>query len=122
MSTETTWRDDGATMPCPVCGRRVAATGRRRFCCDTCRKTAWRRRHQPPSIPVVVPAPGRPRRPITVYECENCDVRQLGQQRCDGCGAFMRRIGVGGVCPHCDGPVAVADLVDEHTTTEEARA
>ncbi len=25
----------------------------------------------------------------------------------------MARVGVGGLCPHCDGAVAVCDLVDE---------
>lgn len=121
MSAETTRRDDGATMPCPVCGRHFTAAGRQRFCGDSCRKTAWRRRHQRPASPVVVPAPGRPRRPITVYECDSCGTRALGDQRCDDCGAFGRRVGLGGLCPRCDDPVAFSELADEHTTIEEGR-
>lgn len=103
--------DDGATMACPVCKQRFEPSGRRRYCCDGCRRKAWARRHQAPVAPVVVPGPGRPRRPITVYECD-CGARALGDQRCELCGSFMRRVGVGGHCPECDAPVAVADLVE----------
>jgi hypothetical protein len=63
-----------------------------------------------PVVPAVVPAPGQPRRPITVYECV-CGYRALGEQRCEECGSFMSRVGVGGPCPNCDEPVAVAELV-----------
>jgi hypothetical protein len=38
-------------------------------------------------------------------------MRFLGQQRCPDCGLFCRRIGPGGLCPHCDEPVALADLL-----------
>ena len=61
--------------------------------------------------PVVAPAPGRPRRPDTVYECDSCGARTLGDQRCDTCGTFMRRVGLGGLCIHCDEPIAVNDLL-----------
>ena len=47
----------------------------------------------------------------TVYECPSCGVRYLGEQRCPDCRLFCRRIGPGGLCPHCDEPVAVADLI-----------
>jgi hypothetical protein len=60
--------------------------------------------------PVEVPA-RRPRRAITVYECPQCESRYLGEQRCDDCGVFCRRIGFGGTCPHCDEAVAVEDLM-----------
>jgi hypothetical protein len=53
-----------------------------------------------------------PARSITVYACDACGTRALGQQRCEDCGSFMRRIGVGGNCPSCDEPVAVSDLLD----------
>jgi len=39
-------------------------------------------------------------------------VRYLGEQRCPDCGVFCSRIGLGGACPHCGDPVAVADLID----------
>ncbi|MGH9070928.1 MAG: hypothetical protein ACRDX8_07155 [Acidimicrobiales bacterium] len=55
----------------------------------------------------------QPRRPITVYECDGCGLRSLGTQRCETCGTFMRRIGLGGSCPACDEPVAVVDLLGE---------
>ena len=104
--------DDTATIACPMCQRPFTPLGRGRWCSDRCRKKAWRRRHQRPAAPIVVPAAGRPRRAITVYACDTCDTRALGQQRCDDCGAFMRRIGIGGHCPSCDEPVAVCDLLD----------
>jgi hypothetical protein len=81
------------------------------YCGKPCRDTAWRRRHQVPVVPIVLP-PNRPRRPFTVYECEACGTRSVGDQRCEDCGSFMRRIGLGGHCPHCDAAVAVADLLD----------
>ena len=105
--------DASATMTCPVCAGVFVPSGRRRYCSDRCRRTAWARHHRPPLAPIVVPGPGRPRRPITVYECAGCGTRALGEQRCDECGSFMGRVGVGGLCPACDAPVAVTDLLDE---------
>ena len=78
------------------------------YCSAACRMVAYRRRRNVPT-PVSVPA-GQPRRPVTVYECEGCGSRALGEQRCDECGTFMRRIGFGGSCPHCDEPVALVEL------------
>jgi hypothetical protein len=106
-------RDDAATVLCPLCHNAFSAAGRALYCSDACRKTAWRRRHQASPSVIVVPARGRPRRPITVYECASCGTRALGQQRCDTCGAFSTRVGLGGLCPHCDEPVAIDDLVDQ---------
>jgi hypothetical protein len=60
--------------------------------------------------PVEIPA-RRSRRAIAVYECPQCESRYLGEQRCDDCGVFCRRIGFGGTCPHCDEAVAVEDLM-----------
>jgi DNA replication protein DnaC len=109
-------RDDPGTtrdtITCPVCQRPFVPAGRRRFCSDACRKTAWRRRHQPPAVAIVVP-PARPRRPITVYACPSCQTRYLGEQRCPDCEAFCHRVGLGGACPHCDEPVTVTDLIAE---------
>ena len=53
----------------------------------------------------------RPRRPRTVYECDACEARQLGHQRCELCGAFMRRVGYGGISPCCDEPVAFDEIL-----------
>jgi len=110
MKAEFPSRDDNATIPCPVCGQPFTPNGRRLYCGD-CRKTAWRRRHQPAAVPVVVPAT-RPRRPITVYECGSCGARSLGSQYCEDCRTFMSRVGVGGLCPSRFEPVAVTDLVE----------
>ena len=107
------WRDDDATIPCPLCARPFAASGRRRFCSDACRRRAWAHRHRQPQPPPIV-IPPRRRRPITIYECDTCGHRALGEQRCDACATFMRRIGYGGCCPHCDEPVAVTDLLDNN--------
>jgi hypothetical protein len=117
VSAKTPSRDDAATLSCPMCQRRFTPVGRGRYCCDYCRKKAWQRRHQPAPVPVVVPAPGVPRRPITVYECASCGARALGEQRCEGCGVFMAKVGLGGLCPECGAPVAIPDLFDEHTVS-----
>jgi hypothetical protein len=103
---------DGATMACPVCERRFVPTGRRRFCSNACRSLAYRRRRDAGRASVVVPV-GRTKRPITVYECDNCGRRALGEQRCEECGTFMRRLGIGGCCPSCDEPISVSELVDQ---------
>ncbi|MGH2364008.1 MAG: hypothetical protein ACRDHX_05070, partial [Chloroflexota bacterium] len=42
---------------------------------------------------------------LWAYECSGCGVRLLGEQRCPDCGLFARRLGLGGLCPHCDEPV-----------------
>ena len=104
---DTPSRNDGVTTPCPVCGRSFAPVGRQRFCTDACRQAAWRRRH-----PVRLPAvPARPPRAMIIYECPACQNRYLGEQRCADCQRFCRRVGPGGPCPHCDEPVAIADLM-----------
>ena len=59
------WRDDDATMPCPVCGSAFVVGGRRRYCSDGCRASAWARRRRSSPPPVVVMAPPGPRRPHT---------------------------------------------------------
>jgi hypothetical protein len=109
------WRDDDATKLCPVCQHRMSVVGRGQYCSDSCRKKAWRRRHQTFAVPVVVPAPGLSRRSLTVYACQACDTRALGVQRCEDCGAFMTRVGLGGECPCCCEPVAVCELLDDAT-------
>lgn len=99
--------NDGLTIACPVCGRGFRPVGRRRFCSDVCRQAAWRQRHPTP-WPAV---PARLPRATIVYECPECSARYLGEQRCADCQRFCRRVGPGGLCPHCDEPVAVTDLI-----------
>jgi hypothetical protein len=101
-------RNDGVTIACPICQRSFHPSGRRRFCSDACRQAAWRARR-----PVTLVASLSPRTPraATIYECPSCEARSLGEQRCPDCNTFTRRVGPGGLCPHCDEPVAVSDLL-----------
>lgn len=101
------YRNDSVTITCPRCDRQFIPVGRQRFCSAACRQAAWRREHTPPPPPLPTRAP----RPATVYECPACEVRYLGEQRCAECQQFCRRVGPGGRCPHCDEPVALADLL-----------
>lgn len=102
---------DTVTTICPVCQHRFLPVGRQVYCGDACRAAAYRRRRDT-RPPVVVPQ-ARPRRPVTVYECDTCGERALGDQYCRSCSTFMRRVGAGGCCPACDAPVAITDLVEE---------
>jgi len=100
------------TAACPACGQPFTPAGRRRWCSDACRQSGWRRRHPAaPGTTTALPAPAPRVRDATIYQCPHCDQRYLGQQRCDDCGTFCRRIGPGGPCPHCDEPVAINDLI-----------
>jgi predicted nucleic acid-binding Zn ribbon protein len=110
--TELPSRHDDVTTACPVCHNPFTPAGRRRFCSDACRATAYRRRRDASHQPVVVPD-RRPRRQITVYECGTCANRALGQQHCNDCSTFMTRIGIGGTCPSYDEPITIRDLLDQ---------
>ncbi len=109
---ETPLRHDGVTIPCPICTTPFVAAGRRLYCSEACKARAYRRRRAPAAGTVVVP-PAQPRRSITVYQCEGCATTALGDQRCQECNTFMRRIGLGGACPHCDEAVTVTELLGE---------
>lgn len=100
-------RTVAVTTPCPLCERPFTPVGRQRVCSAACRQAAWRRRHPTPLAPI----PPRAPRAATVYECPACNTRFLGQQRCDDCQLFCRRVGPGGLCPQCDEPIALADLL-----------
>ena len=100
----TSVRDDHATTTCPVCDVAFEPEGRQRFCSTGCRQTAWRRRRSAPVEPLVA-------RSDTVYLCPSCEARYLGEQRCDECNTWCRRLGPGGLCPCCDEPIALADLL-----------
>jgi hypothetical protein len=94
---------------CPACGREFQPRGRQRWCSDACRQKAFRRREasaatQPP------PMTSPPSRDFIVYLCPACEQRYLGAQYCPDCQTFCRRVGPGGLCPHCDEPVAHVDL------------
>ena len=71
---------------------------------DRMPQQAWRRRRSAPVEPVVA-------RPDTVYLCPSCDAHYLGQQRCDECNTWSRRLGPGGLCPCSDEAIAITDLL-----------
>lgn len=105
-------RDDAVTMGqlrCGVCGVGFQPQGRQRWCSAACRQAAFRRRQQPSQPPLVLPR--KPPKAVVVYQCPECEERYLGEQRCDTCQVFCRRLGPGGECPHCGEAVAVIDLL-----------
>jgi rubrerythrin len=106
---------DAVTTACPICQRPFTPVGRQRYCSDACRAAAYRRRRDANRPTLHIPN-GRRRRPITVYECDDCGFRALGDQRCPDCSTFMRKIGLGGDCPHCGEPVAVPELLAQEVT------
>lgn len=115
-TTNTRCITTSVTMLCPVCQLPFTPVGRQKYCGDACRSAAYRRRRDAGRAPVVVPR-AKPRRPITVYECDGCGARAVGEQYCDGCGTFMRRVGLGGSCPNCDEAVSVEELLGRGIAT-----
>ena len=103
----TSVRNDTATTACGQCGTRFTASGRRQWCSDACRQTAWRRRQ-------AAPRPTLPAKVDTIYQCPHCETRYLGEQRCPDCNTWCQRLGPGGPCPHCDELVAVSDLIADN--------
>jgi hypothetical protein len=89
---------------CEVCGKAFSRSGRRRHCSDACRQTVWRRRSQAPKEPLVGNVD-------TVYQCPSCEARFLGEQYCEDCHSFARRLGPGGTCPCCDEPISILELM-----------
>lgn len=104
-------RNDGVTMTCPICTTGFTPSGRRRYCSDACRAAAHRRRHHEPAPTPALPVHGQ-RKARTVYQCGTCGTRSLGNQRCDECTTFMTRIGIGGLCPGCDDPITIDELLN----------
>jgi hypothetical protein len=102
-------RDDGETMTCLHCRKVFPVSGRSRYCGNACRQRAYRGRQGTPPLPVVLK---RAPKESTIYYCPECDTRYLGAQYCDSCDRFCRRLGAGGLCPCCDEPVALKDLIE----------
>lgn len=105
----TPLRNVSVTDSCPVCGEPLPLGRPRKTCSDGCRQALWRKRNHSTieHSEVSVTQPGKVR---TVYECPACDIRLLGEQRCE-CGSFMRKVGLGGLCPCCGEPVTVEELL-----------
>jgi len=109
--------DIETTSTCPVCADTFTPIRRQRYCQPRCRQTAWRTRHDQLTPPPVIALPPRtPRRDITIYQCLACGTRQLGQQWCHDCNRPCIRVDLGGLCPHCDEPITISDITDQHPT------
>jgi predicted amidophosphoribosyltransferase len=108
--------DDADRTTCPACAGPLPSS-RARHCSAACKQRAYRRRHAPPSPDAIIRAaqPGRPgAAPAqTVYACPACEQRLLGERRCPDCNRFCRRLGLGGLCPNCDEPLLVTELLGE---------
>jgi hypothetical protein len=110
--------DNETTTACPVCGNPFTPIRRQRYCTPACRQKAWRNRHHTPNPdPVLALPPRTPRRAITVYHCPGCDTRALGHQWCHDCNRPRTRLDIGALCPHCDEPITIQDITDQHPTT-----
>jgi hypothetical protein len=59
------------------------------------------------------PPPATGRRDVTVYQYPRRDTRHLGQQYCHDCHTPCARLDLGGLCPHCNEPVAISDVIDQ---------
>ena len=103
-------RHDSVTIACSVCGSSFPSSGRRTYCSDACRSLGYRRRRSVGRENITV-AKSQPRREITVYECDTCGERSLGEQRCPQCHTFMRRVGIGGHCPSCEESITISELI-----------
>jgi hypothetical protein len=107
-------RNDNPTpaATCPVCQTPFIPARRQRYCTPACRQAAWRTRHPSPAPePSISVATRTTRRDNTIYQCQQCDSRYLGRQWCQDCNKPCTRLAAGGLCPHCDEPVTITDLI-----------
>jgi hypothetical protein len=101
---------------CQLCATPLAGRADQQFCSPSCRQKAHRRRTRtPPTRTPVLPA-GTSRRDITIYECDDCGERLIGQQWCPDCQRPCRRLDFGGPCPSCGDAITIADLVGSPMT------
>ena len=82
---ESPSRDDNETTTtrCPICNTGFTPVRRQRYCTNACRQIAYRRRHH--RADPVEQLPSDRRRDMTVYTCDDCEQRYLGQQWCPDC-------------------------------------
>jgi hypothetical protein len=101
---------------CLVCGGALSSS-RARYCSRAHQQRAFRLRHQTklPDLQRVRQELQRRRAVVahTIYECQSCGERLVGERRCPACNLFSRAIGLGGHCPECDTPVLLVDLLGE---------
>jgi hypothetical protein len=84
----------------------------RHWCSHRCRQTAYRRRQHTTTTDLDSPPIGVHRRTLSVYECDGCGTRLVGEQRCPDCNTWARRVGTGGSCPSCGDPVTINELLE----------
>jgi hypothetical protein len=91
------------------------------YCSPACKQRCYRARHASSRLAKVGKLP--PTRVRTdrvahsVYECSTCSERFVGLRRCPDCHLFMRNVGVGGVCLHCDEPLLLTELLGDGGAT-----
>lgn len=113
-------RDDGSGLPkasCPICSRPFRASGRQLYCSRACRQAAYRLRREPApdSYLQELVRDLRRRQALvahTVYECDGCGARFIGEWRCPECNLMCKKVGPGGCCPHCYEAVLVRELLE----------
>lgn len=100
---------------CALCTRPVASS-RARYCSAACRQRSFRLRH----VKLAVIDERRLRAELrrrdslvahTVYECNVCGDRLVGERRCAQDNLYCRALGLGGHCSACDEPILLADLL-----------
>jgi len=95
---------DGTATTSSVCRNPFGCLGRQRSCSSVCWQTARRSKRAAPAEPVVS-------RSEAVYACPNCEAHYLGEQRCEACNTWCRRLGPGAECPCYGEPVSILDLL-----------
>ena len=105
---------------CLVCGGALSSS-RARYCSRAHQQRAFRLRHQTklPDLQRLRQELQRRRAGVahTIYECQSCGERLVGERRCPDCGVFSRAIGLGGHCPECDTPLVLVDLLGEEVVS-----
>jgi hypothetical protein len=113
QSIDTPIRDASG---CLVCGGAVSSS-RARYCSRAHQQRAFRLRHRTnlPNLQRLRQELQRRRAVVaqTIYECQSCGQRLVGERRCPDCHLFTRAIGLGGHCPECDTPLLLVDLLGE---------
>lgn len=112
VSVTAQMTQDALRRTCPICGTRPESP-RAKFCSHRCQMVAFRRRqgHQQLARELAAHNLTKPAREHVVYECPECEARYLGEQRCDQCNRFCRRLGPGGNCPGCSDIITVDELL-----------
>lgn len=108
---------------CPICATGFTPIRRQRFCSPACRQAAWRARHRATATHHDPIRPGVTKRSITIYQCLECDTRYLAEQWCPDCQHPCRRVATGGLCPSCDEPITIDELLtpDQPATPPKPR-